>query len=290
MNLSLTQLSTLAFLLLSAVSPSEAKVHTAKLQKHPMSDTYKDVTFAQYVDSLRNKYIDTFNKHDELVSGNVNTNGKQHAFIPFVEPSSTDTDILGHDAPLTNYLNAQYFTEITLGSPPQKFKVILDTGSSNLWVPSDRCTSIACFLHQKYHHDLSSTYKANGTEFSIQYGSGAMKGFVSQDTLNLGDLTIPKQDFAEATSEPGLAFAFGKFDGILGLAYDTISVNHIVPPIYNAINEGLLDEPQFSFYLGDTSISEEGGVATFGGVDKSKFTGKITWLPVTVQPLTLVLR
>ncbi|GMF01230.1 unnamed protein product [Ambrosiozyma monospora] len=107
-----------------------------------------------------------------------------------------------------------------------------------------------------------------------------MKGFVSQDTLNLGDLTIPKQDFAEATSEPGLAFAFGKFDGILGLAYDTISVNHIVPPIYNAINEGLLDEPQFSFYLGDTSISEEGGVATFGGVDKSKFTGTITWLPV----------
>ncbi|GME84591.1 unnamed protein product [Ambrosiozyma monospora] len=114
MNLSLTQLSTLALLLLSAASPSEAKVHTAKLQKHPMSDTYKDVTFAQYVDSLRNKYIDTFNKHDELVSGNGDANGKQHAFIPFVEPSSTDTDILGHDAPLTNYLNAQYFTEITL--------------------------------------------------------------------------------------------------------------------------------------------------------------------------------
>lgn len=37
-----------------------------------------------------------------------------------------------------------------------------------------------------------------------------MEGFISQDTLAIGDLTVPKQDFAEATKEPGLAFAFGK--------------------------------------------------------------------------------
>ena len=108
-----------------------------------------------------------------------------------------------------------------------------------------------------------------------------MEGYVSRDTLALGDLIIPRQDFAEATSEPGLAFAFGKFDGILGLAYNTISVNKIVPPIYNAIDQGLLDEPVFAFRLGDTSKDEnDGGVATFGGYDKSQFTGKITWLPV----------
>ena len=82
--------------------------------------------------------------------------------------------------------------------------------SSNLWVPSSKCTSIACFLHTKYESGQSSTYKANGTEFSIQYGSGSMEGFVSNDVLTIGDLTIPNQDFAEATKEPGLAFAFGK--------------------------------------------------------------------------------
>jgi len=38
-----------------------------------------------------------------------------------------------------------------------------------------------------------------------------MEGYVSQDTLRIGDLTIPNQDFAEATKEPGLAFAFGKY-------------------------------------------------------------------------------
>ncbi len=84
------------------------------------------------------------------------------------------------------------------------------SSSSNLWVPSVQCTSIACFLHAKYDSSASSTYKANGSEFSIQYGSGSMEGFVSQDTLRIGDLTIKGQDFAEATKEPGLAFAFGK--------------------------------------------------------------------------------
>ncbi|KAL4241985.1 peptidase A1 family protein [Abortiporus biennis] len=164
----------------------------------------------------------------------------------------------GHSVPLTNFMNAQYFTEIELGSPPQTFKVILDTGSSNLWVPSVQCTSIACFLHAKYDSSSSSTYKANGTAFSIQYGTGSMEGFVSKDTLTIGDIAIKGQDFAEATKEPGLTFAFGKFDGILGLAYDTISV--------------------FSFRLG--SSEEDGGEAIFGGVDESAYTGSIDYAPV----------
>ncbi|KAI0750805.1 aspartic peptidase A1 [Daedaleopsis nitida] len=184
----------------------------------------------------------------------------------------------GHNVPLSNFMNAQYFAEISLGSPPQNFKVILDTGSSNLWVPSVKCTSIACFLHTKYDSSASSTYKANGSEFSIQYGSGSMEGFVSQDTLTIGDISIKKQDFAEATKEPGLAFAFGKFDGILGLAYDTISVNHIVPPIYQMINQELIDEPVFSFRLG--SSEEDGGEAIFGGIDDSAYSGSLHYVPV----------
>ena len=50
-------------------------------------------------------------------------------------------------------------------------------------------------------------------------------------------MEIKNQLFAEATEEPGLAFAFGRFDGILGLGYDTISVNHITPPFYELINQ-----------------------------------------------------
>lgn len=250
---------------------ADAKVHNAKIQKNSFESNFKDISYLDYVDSIKGKYINNFVK-------NINA-----PYVPFVESSVLDniiSDSASHELPLTNYMNAQYYTEIQLGTPGQTFKVILDTGSSNLWVPSTECTSLACYLHEKYDHDASSTYKQNGTEFAIRYGSGSLEGFISQDLLTFGDLVIPEQDFAEATSEPGLAFAFGKFDGILGLAYDSISVDKVVPPIYNAISQGLLDAPQFSFYLGDSSKSEDGGVCSLGGYDKTKFKGDITWLPV----------
>ena len=157
----------------------------------------------------------------------------------------------------------------------------MDTGSSNLWVPSSECNSIACYLHSKYDSSASSTFHKNGSTFEIRYGSGSLSGFVSRDTVTIGDITVKKQDFAEATAEPGLAFAFGRFDGIMGLGYDSISVNGIVPPFYNMLNQGLLDEPVFSFYLGDTSNGEDDTAeAMFGGVNKDHYTGKLTYIPL----------
>jgi len=89
---------------------------------------------------------------------------------------------------------------------------------------------------------------------------------------------VKNQLFGETTKEPGLAFAFGKFDGILGLAYDTISVNKIPPPFYNMIDQGLLDEPVFSFRMGNSE--EDGGEAIFGGIDEDAYEGKLEYVPL----------
>ncbi|KAI1742412.1 aspartic peptidase domain-containing protein [Xylaria scruposa] len=242
---------------------AQAGVHKMKLKKVPLSEQLETIPIETQLRGLGQKYLGVRpDSHSDAIFQGANMHVEKD-----------------HPLPISNFMNAQYFSEISIGTPPQDFKVILDTGSSNLWVPSQSCGSIACFLHSKYDSSSSSTYKKNGTDFEIRYGSGSLSGFVSQDDVTIGDLKIKGQDFAEATSEPGLAFAFGRFDGILGMGFDRLSVNGIVPPFYQLVNQKLIDEPVFAFYLNSESGSDDSEVV-FGGVDKDHYTGKITEIPL----------
>ncbi|PIA28811.1 hypothetical protein AQUCO_06600021v1 [Aquilegia coerulea] len=191
---------------------------------------------------------------------------------------SEDTDIVS----LKNYMDAQYFGEIGVGTPPQKFTVIFDTGSSNLWVPSAKCYfSVACYFHSKYKSGHSSTYKKNGKSASIHYGTGAISGFISEDHVTVGDLIVKDQDFIEATREPSITFLVAKFDGILGLGFQEIAVGNSVPVWYNMVKQGLVKEPVFSFWFNRNPEEEEGGEIIFGGVDPKHYKGEHTYVPVT---------
>lgn len=178
---------------------------------------------------------------------------------------------------IKNYSNAQYFGTVTVGSPPQSFQVIFDTGSSNLWVPKVGCEHCGSrFLNKKskYDHDVSTTYAEDGADFDIMYGSGSVSGYWSYETVGLGDngeIEVDGQRFAEIQDAGGLGFGYtmGHFDGILGLAFTSISIDNTVTVFENAIQQNVVDQPIFSFYLGDN----ESGELVFGGYDASKFEG-----------------
>jgi len=184
---------------------------------------------------------------------------------------------------LHDYQDAQYYGEISLGSPPQSFSVVFDTGSSNLWVPSNKCKgfNIACFVHRRYSSAHSSTYEEDGTPFEIKYGSGRMSGFLSRDTLTVGGLTLPNASFAEAVTEPGLAFIASKFDGILGLGYPAISVDGLTPVFQALVEGGLVEQPVFCFWLSKDPDSDPGGVMVLGGIDEHYYEGELHYVPVT---------
>jgi cathepsin D len=175
---------------------------------------------------------------------------------------------------LSDYMNAQYYGSIGIGSPAQSFKVVFDTGSSNLWIPSNKCWSLACFTHDTYKESSSSTYQKNGTDISIAYGSGAVKGFLSQDVVNFGGVNVKDVTFGEMTTLSGASFVAAKFDGILGLAWPAIAADGVKPVYQTMFEQGLVDDNSFSFYL---TQSPSGSKLILGGVDKSLAKSDFTY-------------
>nr|XP_040137952.1 gastricsin-like [Ictidomys tridecemlineatus] len=182
-----------------------------------------------------------------------------------------------------SYMDAAYFGEISIGTPPQNFLVLFDTGSSNLWVPSVYCQSQACTTHPRFNPSESSTFSTNGQTFSLQYGTGSLTGFFGYDTLTVQSIQVPNQEFGLSEQEPGTFFVYMKFDGIMGLAYPALSSGGATTALQGMLQVDALSSPMFSVYLSNQQGSEDGGAVIFGGVDESLYTGQIFWAPVTQE-------
>jgi hypothetical protein len=210
----------------------------------------------------------------------------------------------GPDIQLKDFWDAMYYGKIELGTPGQPFDVIFDTGSSNLWVRStsddpngaDNANELNTnpmsdiTAKRAYNSSLSTTYKEDGRDFAISYGSGEMRGFLSRDTLKVGPLTASDVPFAEETYELGLHLDEAMFDGILGLGFPKLSVKGTQDEMFDAFakENPSFNHKIFSFWLGKGATQEApevafGGLLTIGGYDKDYFVGHITWVDI-VKP------
>ncbi|CAH8548669.1 unnamed protein product [Schistosoma margrebowiei] len=196
---------------------------------------------------------------------------------------------------LINYENLQYYGEISVGTPPQKLRVLFDTGSTDTWFASRRCwfLDIFCWMFSFYDSSKSSTYVADGSSFHVSYLDGDYSGFWSVDTIRINSLEIRNQSFAEVRSIFNLDYLFDKCDGIIGMSPSRISDDGSIPMFPNILANGVNMNPIFSFYLNRENGAGIGGELVLGGVNPKYFKGDFEYVPTiqnymwTIQMLSL---
>ncbi|XP_036916407.1 pepsin A-2/A-3-like [Sturnira hondurensis] len=219
-------------------------------------------------------------RHNLAKNGLLKDFLKKHSFNPASKYFKEVADLAATE-PLVNYMDTEYFGTIGIGTPPQEFTVIFDTGSSNLWVPSVYCYSLACLDHNLFNPRQSSTYQPTSKTVSITYGTGSMTGILGYDTVQVGGISDTNQIFGLSKKEPGSFLFYAPFDGILGLAYPSISSSGATPVFDNIWDQGLVSQDLFSVYLSSDDQSES--VVIFGGIDSSYYTGSLNWVPLSAE-------
>ncbi|XP_065695057.1 pepsin A-like [Patagioenas fasciata] len=196
-------------------------------------------------------------------------------------PAAKFLDIFGSSEPMVNYLDNEYYGTISIGTPDQEFTVIFDTGSSNLWVPSIYCRSLACSNHKRFNPTKSFTFVSTNKSISIYYGTGSMTGILGYDTVTVADIKVHNQIFGLSETEPGDFFYYAPFDGILGLAFPSIASSGATPVFDNMMAEHLVARDLFSVYLSKDGRS--GSFVLFGAIDPRYTLSGIKWIPLSAE-------
>ncbi|KAF9520569.1 hypothetical protein BS47DRAFT_1378756 [Hydnum rufescens UP504] len=178
-----------------------------------------------------------------------------------------------------NDINYLWYGNVGIGTPPVNFKIHFDTGSSDLFVPSTLCLS--CGSHTRYNTSTSFTAKDLGRPFSHQYpDSSSVSGKLFTDTVSVAGLKATKQTLGSATNYSS-SFQDSPADGIMGLAFPSLSAYPATPFFNTLIQQGTVSAGQFALKLSSSRCSSPS--LFLGGADPSLYTGPINWNPVTHQ-------
>lgn len=168
-----------------------------------------------------------------------------------------------------------YFADVLIGTPPREFKLIIDSGSADLWVPSQACRNCNP-RHTKLGSTTSSSFEASNQTFAITYGTGEVDGSIIRDNLKIGDLELPAHVFGVATSE-SVEFSSDDtpFEGIMGTAQSILSNQGVPTPIESLADQKIVRSAQMGYRLASVVDDPNVSQVSFGGVDKTKFTGDL---------------
>ncbi|RIA93908.1 aspartic peptidase domain-containing protein [Glomus cerebriforme] len=256
------------FFILSAVIINAEPLHTIKLTRGTnfLSGSMDAMEYVKYTKKS------ALNKYSRLIS-NQNIKSRRRHY----RRANQETTVMQDEQ---NDLS--YFGQITVGN--QNFNVILDTGSSNLFVPNKGCTSLTCKNHNVFDPAKSPTFKPEGNPWKIQYGIGSASGITGIDNVQIGTFIAQNQIFglANLISDDNAQHIP---DGILGLAFDNLNTMDKNAPtlVSTLINQNVMN-PIFSFHFSRAADVNDQGTFTLGGVDQTKFTGNINYNPVIATP------
>lgn len=180
----------------------------------------------------------------------------------------------GINVPVSNY-SLVYYATIFIGTPPQPFRLLLDTGSADLLVVSKYCNRCDNFgvPGEGYNPNASATYQPSGLPIKVRFGAGNVEGFTVIDTVALDqNMSVMGQMFIDVNAS-ALSFDL-ELDGILGLGLPALSVDQIPTVFENAIAQNLVHDPVFALYLSDNAPE-----LTWGGYDPTKFHGQLAFVP-----------
>lgn len=176
--------------------------------------------------------------------------------------------------------DSSYLGPVSIGTPPQSFNVVLDTGSSDLWVADTSCTSCDSTTPLFAPSKSSSITSANA-DTSIRYGSGTVAGTIAQDVVSMGNFTVQSQTLL-AVDRLTSGLLEGSASGIMGLAFSAIASTRSTP-FWQGLGSQL-SASEMAFYLtrfnDDSNAKDEepGGVFTLGGTNSTLFTGDIEFI------------
>lgn len=156
---------------------------------------------------------------------------------------------------------------VSVGTPPQNFSILFDTGSTQLWIKSKSCPT--CISSNLYNSSASSTFKPVQTSASpIRYFDGTfVNGILGNDAVTVAGVKLDNFTFQQAVDYNDK----GQIDGIMGLGF---SPKIDQPTFWSQVLDSQSSmSPIFSYYIDSTGTS---GGLTFGALDRARFSGNLS--------------